>query len=102
MARTVYLQVSIEGSEWDAFTALSPAGKLAFIQQRALAKATADIQAAPPDVVSASAALLKDTEKQAVTAAIAAVPAAAVSGKGTAPAPAAPAAPTAPATEPGA
>ena len=98
-AKTVYLQVSIEGSEWDAFSALSPAGKLAFIQQRALAKATADIQAAPPDVVQASAALLKDTEKLAVTAAVAAVPVTASPAKGTVPAPAAPAAPS---TEPGA
>ena len=73
MARTVYLQVSIDDGEWDAFAALSPAGKLAFIQQRAVAKATADIQAAPAEVVEASAALLKDSEKQAVSAAVAAV-----------------------------
>ena len=73
MARTVYLQVSIDDGEWDAFAALSPAEKLAFIQQRAMAKAATDIQAAPPEVVQASAALLKDSEKQAVTAEVTAV-----------------------------
>ena len=73
MARTVYLQVSIDDGEWDAFAALSPAEKLAFVQQRALAKAAADIQAEPPEVVQAAAALLTDSEKQAAGAAVAAV-----------------------------